>query len=180
MSINDGIYKLELVDEDSPERCIHLNKLGKQCLYRKMPGFDTCKKHSHNYAKLQKNYRLEQWQNRVSEFSESSELKSLKEEIGILRLVLESILVQCKDAHDLMLYSSKIADHVTKIEKVVASCHRLELSTSMLLDKTLVLQLANVMIEIIGNHIDDSNVLERISSEIVETIIKTSRLDVPE
>lgn len=177
--INTGEYKLELVDADSPERCLHTNHRNTQCMYRKIPGKEFCSKHYNNYTKEKvRNYRLSKWQARVEEFSDSSELKSLREEIGILRLTLETVLGRCQDDHELVLYSNRISDMVLKIEKLVSSCHRLEMSTSMLLDKTLVLQIANVIIEIIGNHVKDSTVLDTISDEIIQTILKTSRLDI--
>jgi len=89
-------------------------------------------------------------------------------------MVLEEILNKCHDSHDLLLYSSKIADHVLQIEKVVKSCHNLEQSVGHLLDKTLVIQIADSIVRIIAQHITDTLLLDRIGTEIVVAIMSVN------
>lgn len=170
--------KFDKVPPDSPDRCQSIYKNG-QCPFQKVEGTDYCKMHqgaskaSCNPEKALRNYNLTKWQEKVNRFADSTQIKSLREEIGISRMILENIVNKCEDESDLLLYSTKISDHITKIEKVVASCHRLELSNGMLLDKNSILQIAGTITEIIGRYIQDSNILESISNEIVNTIVHT-------
>lgn len=174
--------KLEKVDQFSPDRCQGMIRNG-QCPFKKEPNSDYCAVHISKKAanedqhinKTLRNYHLAKWQNRINEFADNSEVKSLREEIGISRMILENILDRCHDTNDLLLYSSKISDHIMKIEKVVSSCHRLEQSTGALLDKTMVIQIANMIIEILSKHITDPDVLETVSSEILDTIVKAQK-----
>lgn len=173
--IEQRLFKVEAGDA---EQCQGLVRNG-QCPFRQEPGSIYCKIHvatsvkEKNSAKAIRNYQLSKWQARVNDFADNQSVKSLREEIGISRMVLETILDKCQDNNDILLYSGKIVDCVMKIEKVVASCHRLEQSTGMLLDKSSILQIAGTIVEIISKHIEDSTILETISDEIISTIIVT-------
>jgi len=85
-------------------------------------------------------------------------------------MVLENILLKCQDTNDLLLYSSKISDHVEKIKNIVVSCHKLEQATGNLLDKHSILQIASTFVEIIAKYIDDPIILDMISQEFIETV----------
>jgi|SRR6516162_9673598 hypothetical protein len=169
-------HKLIKVDPDSPERCQGIIKNG-QCPWKRIPNSEFCIVHAGgtkekcNLDASVRNYRLAIWQSRVNEFADSSTIKSLREEIGISRMVLENIIVKCQDDNDLLLYSSKIADHVSKLQTTVALCHKLEERTGFLLDKSAILQIAGQIIEIISRYIDSPDILELISGEIIDSII---------
>jgi len=118
-----------------------------------------------------RNYRLTKWENRVRDFAKSGGVKSLREEIGILRMVLEETINKCENNVDLLLYAHKISDLVLKIEKLVSSCHRLENSMGMLLDKSAALHLAGQIVEIIGNHITDSDIVDNVANDIARVLL---------
>lgn len=164
----EGITKI--TDDDDPERCQGVTHMG-QCRCRAVYE-GMCKIHDkHGSRKIAKtevsNYRLNKWQARVDEFAESDKVKSLREEIGITRILIEEIINRCQNSTELILMSGKISDLVMKSEKLVSSCHRLEAATGALLDRTAILQMAGVLVEIIGEHIKDDNVLAQISERIL-------------
>lgn len=164
---------------DDPHRCQAVNSQG-QCRNRgaQLPeGYASyCLAHGGNkqQAKVIKesarNYKLDKWRSRLNEKADAEGIKSLRDEIGILRIVLEERLNKCNDAHDLILQSGPISDMIMKIEKVVSSCHKLEGSMGQLLDKQAILQFASKVITILGNHIQDEQLLTLIADEIVEGI----------
>jgi hypothetical protein len=180
--VEKKLFRVE--DPYDPNRC-QANIANNQCPFLAEPDSQFCQIHigkaqSNSQPAIDKkarNYRISIWQNRINEFADNPEIKSLREELGIARLLLENILDRCHDKNDLYLHSSKISDLILKIEKIVSSCHRLEQSTGSLLDKTLVLQIANTMIEIIGKHINNTDLLETISDDIINNIIKTSKIN---
>lgn len=118
-------------------------------------------------------YNLAKWQDRIGEHANHEQAKSLREEIGILRILLEGVMDMCKDQNDLLMYSNKISDLVVKIEKLVSSCNRLEEKTGMLLDKHAALRIATQIVNIIGTFIDDEETLEQIANQVAECIIGT-------
>ncbi len=143
--------KLIKVDFDSPKRCQAIAQHG-QCVYQVVEGITYCPMHAgaaQNEIQKQKlrNYRLQKYRERINEKADSDVIKSLREEIGILRMIMEEVINRCTDDTDLIIYSPKITDLALKIEKVVVSCHKLETS----LDENII----NVIIEEIGHMITE-------------------------
>jgi len=119
-----------------------------------------------------RNYRLTKWKNRVGEFADSQGIKSLREEIGILRVVLEEMLNQCDDATDLLLFSTRMAGLIMQIEKLVVSCDKMEGKMGLLLHKDSVLQLASEYVEIINKHVGDTQIIDIISMEMMQATLR--------
>ena len=115
-------------------------------------------------------YRLQVWQKRVSEFTESDHVKSLRGEIGILKMVLEQILNNCQDSNQLLIYSPKISNMVAGIEKVVMSCDRLERSMNLTMDKSTAMKLAADIVELISSKVSDPVVIDEISNGIIDIL----------
>jgi len=160
------------------ERCEGTSQGTGQCPYCKIEGSNYCIRHGgHNVLVTQKkeglrNYRLTKWKARVGEFADSQGIKSLREEIGILRVVLEEMLNQCSDATDLLLYSTRMASLVMQIEKLVVSCDKMEGKMGLLLSKDSVLQLASEYVEIINKHVGDTQVIDVISMEMMQATLR--------
>lgn len=161
-----------------PKRCQGVLKTG-QCTYFALEHSKFCQRHGGNKGQEEhereslRTYRVAQWQARIGEFADSEKVKSLREDIGVLRLVLEETLSICKDSNDLLMYASRITDTVIKIEKLVASCHRLETATGNTLDKQQALQFAATVVEIIGRHVVDADAVDAVQSEIMQLLSRT-------
>ena len=170
--------KVEYVEPDDPERCQTVHGKG-QCRYKVVPGSSYCPLHGGNKAgeaaraKTKRQYQLAQWQNTVDGFADDDEVKSLRGEIGITRMMLQETIARCKNSGELMMYTGRIGDLISKTERLVTSCHRLESNLGLVLDKSKILDLATQIVEIVGEEIEDEAVLERISMKIVERIAVT-------
>jgi hypothetical protein len=160
------------------QRCQGMAR-GDQCWFFAVTGGTNCMMHGGNKqlesqrkASL-KNYQLTMFRAKLERHSGSADIKSLRDEIGILRMIMEERLNRCKDETDLILQSGPIADLVVKIDKLVGSCHRLEGSMGELLDKTSVLQFANVIISIIGDEAGDyPEIMNKIADRILVEVGK--------
>jgi len=170
--------KLQRCDEFDPNRCKSISSKSGQCPYLAAPGSQYCQRHGANKAiqaeqKRSRNmYRLQIWQERLEEFTTSSECNTLKNEVGILRLALEEILNKCTDSNHLLLYSQKISDLAVKIEKLISSSHRIEKSLGTLLDKSAALSFAGEVINIISQFIDDPEVIDSVSNGIINALVE--------
>jgi len=168
-------------EDDDPNRCHGITSAG-QCRYIASEKSKFCAMHGGNQALESqnkqeiKNYRLTKWRVRVQELAESGGVKSLREEIGILCMMLEETLNMCNDKTELLLYSSKISDLVVKIEKLVTSCNRLENQMGKLLDKSAALHLAGQMVGIITEHITDENLIDIIANDIAKMFLKAGEI----
>ena len=117
-----------------------------------------------------RNYQLSRFKAKLERHAESPNIKSLRDEVAILRMMLESKLDQCGDVTDLILQSGPISDMVLKIDKVVNSCHKLEGSMGQLIDKTAILQLAQEFIAIVTGTIGDATIEKELKSTMIDKI----------
>jgi len=164
-----------VTDPADPTRCQSVAK-GEQCMMQAVPGGTFCMLHGGNkqleaQERLKvRNYRLTKWHATVDRFTDNANIKSLREEIAILRMMLEERLNTCADTSDLLLHSGPIAFMITNIEKLVSSCHKLEGSMGQLLDKAAILQFAGTVITIITDVLDDEKKISEIADRIIGTI----------
>lgn len=179
---------IPITDEFDPERCQGMLRsrgahVG-QCTFKAIPGTQHCHYHRTTGSvgverrKELNNYRLEKWRERVGELANNDALKNLNEEIGILRITLESILNRCSDASELELNANKIGDLILKIEKLVTSCQRLEQQTGHMLGKSQVITLAGRLSEIVEKVISENvkdqdlaiTIIQAIATQVIDLI----------
>ena len=157
------------------DRCQGNNSDG-QCWYKAIPGTRYCPRHGGNKtleaeAKEElRNYRLTKYKARVADFANNPDIKSLREEIGITRMVLESILNHLDTPNDLLIYSDKLTSLVNQVRILIESCQKLEERNNKLLDRNIVMIIADNIISIVGHYIKDSNSLEEIGAKIANSI----------
>lgn len=157
---------------EHPRRCQGIAR-GDQCMFFALPDVANCIMHGGNKqvasreAASLRNYHLTRFHAELQRHSSSDNIKSLRDEIGILRMMMETRLNKCNDDMDLMLQSGPISDLVLKIDKLVTSCHKLEGSMGELLDKTAILQFANTVTAIISEEITDAAAMNRIADKII-------------
>jgi len=158
--------------DDSPNRCQAVTSRG-QCDNLVAPHSNFCIVHGGNKAGERvallelRNYRLTKYHARAHQMAESSDVKSLRDEIGILRMMLEERLNSIKSPMDVMIQSQPVSELIGKIEKVVLSCHKLEERTGQVLDKQALLQFASEVITVVSDTLGDSPDVEKIADGIL-------------
>lgn len=103
---------------------------------------------------------------RLGDHANDDQIKNIREEIGILRLVLETRLNACQDDVQLLVASQAIGDMVDKITKAVQACHKLEISLGQTMDKQQLATLFDKVLDILSKHIPDPATLEVIAYEL--------------
>lgn len=167
--------KLFRAEPDDPNRC-QSTGAGGQCPYLAAEGSTHCVRHGANteIASIEKakanQYRLQIWQQRVDEFSDSPEIVSLRGEIGILRLLVEEMLRKCTDANELVMYSSKLSELISKIERVTFTCAKLESNMGLTLDRAAALNFAEQIVTAISQHVKDTETIDLISNDIINAL----------
>ena len=165
---------------DDPNRCQSVTAFG-QCTKLSLEGATDCQMHINRQSVRNKDlingYHLTKWQARLDRLADANGVRSLRTEIGVLKMTLESVLQRCQSDEDLIEYSNKIMALTEKIEKVVLSCSRLERTTGMMLDKTAALQIAGNICTIIGNHVDDPVAIEAITTQIIEQVLNIENVE---
>ncbi len=119
-------------------------------------------------AKEKRNYYRTKWASRIGEKANSPNVKSLKEELGILRVVMEEKLSQCADTYELNLESPAIASLALQIERIVSSIHNIDLK--MAITQENVTAIIDVIAVVLTDNIKDKDVLEKINADISKGI----------
>lgn len=169
----EGITRVEYPED--PERCQAIAQHG-QCMNRSLPDSKYCKIHAgggrSRAEKQLANYRLTQARIRQSivEKSSSSGIKSLRDEIGIARVVMESILDKCEDATDVMVYHSQIDKSLSTIKTLVEACHKLEQSLNLTLDKQAILVIVGQIVEAMAEVIRDTPITEDVQLDLINRV----------
>lgn len=143
-----------------------------ECKYDAVPGGTCCMKHGGNsqLEKIKRNsiqkYYKNQFANQIKVYAEDIGIKSLNEEIGVLRMLLSRRLESCEDAQQLLEASSSLAMLIGQIEKLVSSCTSIEKTLGLLVAKTEVAEFADTVVEIIQRNIKDESTLDNIINDI--------------
>jgi hypothetical protein len=115
---------------------------------------------------LKAGYRLEKWNLKIQEFANAPALKSLRDEICILRMTLENELNMLDDEHALMMRSGTVSNLIAQITNTVKQCDALETKMGMYLDKGAILQFVNALITLLEDEIKDPDILASLSEKI--------------
>lgn len=167
--------KFEPCEADDPNRCQSVIKHG-QCHYLAVPGSEYCMRHGGGKVEAREqrenlsNYRLLKWKTRLDEMRNSTNIKSLRDEIGITRIIIEETINKCKDSHELLLHSSQLNQLIITMEKLVKSCQILEEKNAYLLDKDQLFVIIDCITQIISEHVTDPDVMNEIGTKIYATI----------
>lgn len=158
-----------------PRQCQHV--CGNHfCLSMAEEGSRFCLNHGGNQASRKdkkermRNYILGKFQARAEQLGNSQDILSLRDEVAILRMLIEQRIVKCQDESDLLLVSGPLSDLVMKSEKLVSSMYKLEDRMNKHLDKAKVVQLAQVLIDIISKYVENPEILDAISADFQKAL----------
>lgn len=165
-----------VTDEFDPDRCAYLHPIKGQCINKCLPPSQYCLVHGGNKARQAeeknklRNYQLTKFSARAAQMSQGSSVKNLRDEIGILRMMLETKLNALESENDLIIQSSSVADLIMKINILVNSAHKLEIGLNEVLDKETLIIMAEQIVDVIAGKIKDEEILSQISNEIIDII----------
>jgi hypothetical protein len=168
---------------DSPDRCQTV-LAEHQCNGKAIPGSRYCAMHGGNKAlegarkEEHRNYNLAKWRDKVGQKAESESLLSLKEEIGILRMMLEERLNMCNDVQDLLMNSSQITTFIEKIERLVGTLFKIDNYLGERIGKDKLIVFADSVVGMLIKFVTPE-VLQAVQSEL-ERAIKTLSSDGPQ
>lgn len=149
---------------------------GRQCPNMCIEGSEHCAVHGglvDAESARKKQYeqtKLEFWLQQIKKETESDTSRSLKEEIGILKILLKSHLGMCNGHNDLIIYSAQIQSVILSIEKVLSSFVKIEKTMGELLNREELAVFADTVIRIIAKEVKDPEIIDNISKQILEVI----------
>lgn len=184
MSENVGFVR---VADNDPNRCQAVHR-DYQCPFRAVGTFDPqtkiwtgpkyCIRHGGRTQETQAKaanlrlYNLAKYQAQMESFADSPRAKSLKEEIGILRMMLQTRLNEIKSNNELVLHSNNLTMMIREIANTVKICDTIDARVEKVIDKSKAQIFINSIIEIIGKYVNDPDLLLMISDEMEESLEK--------
>lgn len=163
----------------SPEtQCITTLSNGAPCTNERIEGSDYCSMHGGNrVVETQKKkamyefYRTKYIKDKAERLPEFSRNKfNLETEIGILRIQLEELLNKCEDENDLLRFQPKINDLITRIEKTTTAALKLDQKIGSLLTKEQMVDVAQKLLNVIQEEIDDLDKVKIIADRFTEIL----------
>lgn len=163
--------KLERVGLSHPEVC-QANKGNGPCEYRAVPNGTTCLLHGGSIKqaceerKELRNYQLQGiYARRAAELSNSANIKNLSDEIGLMRVALETVFNDIKTPNEMLLYTDKIEKLATSISKLTGDWQKLEERNKELLSRETVFAIVDAFLNKVIEHVADADVIEKLAGE---------------
>lgn len=171
-----------ITDPADPERCQAGGNHG-QCPYKGVILPDGtrakyCPRHGGNkvIAKSEREetrlYLAAQWREKIGDQADHPKFKSLREEVGILRMMLDNKLEQIKDNVQLMLQSQSVSALIQQIRDTLKVCQHIELSSGQMLDKNQALQLVTEIADIVSKYVTDPDTIRILADEMLVRVQK--------
>ena len=167
-------YQIIRTTEDDPDRCQSNDAKG-QCMNKSVEGSEYCPVHGgRNKMPQQRIYELKssKYQAVLERQTDHEGVKSLRTEIGVLRMIMESRLNAIESDTDLELNSQSISNLAVQIEKLVTSCTKIDLQLSSIITEEQAIQWTMEIVEVINDHINDSEIKAAIAAEIESRLIR--------
>ena len=175
-------------DPADPRRCQAVKDSG-QCQELSVEGYKFCERHS---KKTDRKERLRHYllsnpelQTRLNRQAAVEEVRSLREEIHLARMMVETRLelIEENDKGDMLAAFSNVNTYLQTIEKLVSSCHRMEVSLGTLLSKASIFSLGQEIVNIVIDeiqHLDGYEIIvDKISERVVTAIAEQQNPEKP-
>jgi hypothetical protein len=172
-------FEYKRVDEDDPRRCQGITARG-QCEFAAAENATYCGLHGANKQQEAKekeevrNLMLSRYKQQIKRLGSSEHIMSLRDEIGVLRMMLEQILNSCRGDADLLLFSPQLSDLVMKVSKIVTDCHKIEERTGQLLSREALGAFALTVIQLVNDNVQDKEAIKTIGEGIMAAIPTTN------
>lgn len=165
------------MDANDPNRC-QQTVPGGQCIHEAVPGSEYCALHTRAKGDALKHYLLTNKMigDAARRHAAADEIKSLRDEIAITRGMVEIRLNEAKTSVELIAAMPQIHSYMMALEKLVSSCHQMEVKLGDLLDKSALLSAAQRIINVIDQNLPRDlfdgrdELVGRIAQEILQAI----------
>lgn len=165
------------MEANDPNRCQRTIP-GGQCCKPALEGSEYCAIHTQGTGNELRHYLLT---NRMigdsaRRHAAAEEIKSLRDEIAIVRAIIETRLNSVTTEAEFAAAMPSIHSFIIAIEKLVSSCHAMETKLGQLLNKNSILTLARTMIQIIADNLGPDipgrdEIVDKIARDIYKAVM---------
>lgn len=174
-----------VTDPADPNRCKGATREG-QCWNEALAGSDYChgcgrrwdNQTAADEQKRQYHLTEARYRTRLAQLSEHNDVKSLRDEIALARVLIEKRMNLVKSDADLINACGQLNAMLLTVERLVKSAHSIEQSLGVLLARDTVLRLGQSICEILADELkglpDHEELIDRVTDRLMATISNTN------
>jgi uncharacterized protein YunC (DUF1805 family) len=161
----------ELIDISDTRRCQSSSHKG-QCTEISVLGTDHCVKHTNlekvNAVRTRKYFLSTADQSLYEHYADDNQLTSLRDEIAILRMMMQNTLSTAQSEVERVNAYSKVNYFILSLERVMKTCISLEMKLNELVGKAALMRLGQQLCQILVNRLTGVPNYE----QLIDAIIK--------
>ena len=174
-----------VTDPADPERCKGAAPDG-QCWNRAEHGCDKCRAHGGKSTAEEEElsvYRLRdpRYRRRLAELKGREEIKSLRDEIELTRILIEERFNMIKSETDLLVACSSLNGLMLTLERLMKTSHQLEQNLGVLLAKPTIIVLGQTIVTILIEELKGienyESRVDRITDRLFATLEQTVNVE---
>ena len=171
-----------VTDPADPSRCKSPDRDG-QCWHVAEPGNNYCRKHGgtdKETAEQIRQYHLTdaRLRQRLSQKTDHDKITSLREEIGLTRILIEELMNSCKSDTERLAQTGTFNQLAMTLERLIKTSHQMEQSLGLLLSKPTIVVLGQDIIRILIDELQGvpqyEERIDRITDRMLDTIEQTT------
>jgi hypothetical protein len=175
-----------VMDPADPHRCKASVGTG-QCMTVAEEGSDYCRVHAGSYQPPEKGlrqYLLARAQDRarLAAFAEHDDIKSLRDEIALTRMMVEGLWNSAQSDVERLAIYGRVNSHILTLEKLVKTCNQIEERLGSLLAKPTLLRVGQQICQKLVARLEGLPNYEQLVDTLIRDVITTiqeARNDAP-
>lgn len=173
----------ERAEGDDP-RCEAVNVQGATCPYKPVPGSMYCSHHggrAHELAKVERqkslySFHQTQYLQQIEAIESNPRSRSLRDEIGLTRIILQRIIDTCESDNDYILRSGEIQSVIKTLESLMKTAFVLDKETKELMTRDEAKQLAAKLLSTLATCVKNYQQREDQRSKVIIAAIGSNDL----
>lgn len=168
-----------VTDPADPHRCQAPDANG-QCWGLQVEGSRYCLTHAGSYKPPVKGMRqyllaIAQDRSRLAAFAEHDDIKSLRDEIALTRMMIETIWNSATTDIEKLAIFGRVNTHIQTLEKLVKTCNQIEERLGTLLAKPTLLRVGQQICQALVNRLEGLPNYEQIVDPLIADVIAVIR-----
>ena len=166
-----------VTDVADPRRCKASNPAG-QCMNVAEEGTDYCRVHAGSYQPPEKGlrqYLLARAQDRarLATFAEHDDIKSLRDEIALTRMMIEGLWNSAQSDVERMAVYGRVNSHIITLERLVKTCNQIEERLGNLLAKPTLLRVGQQICQKLVDRLAGLPNYEQLVDTLIRDVVTT-------
>jgi len=166
-----------VTDPADPRRCKAPDSYG-QCMGIRVEGSDYCPVHAGSYrppAPGMRQYLLARAQDRarLASFAEHDDIKSLRDEIALTRMMIEGLWNSAQSNAEQLAVYGRVNSHILTLEKLVKTCNQIEERLGSLLAKPTLLRVGQQICQKLVARLEGLPNYDQLVDTLIRDVITT-------